>query len=399
MKVEFSTQAIPAVFLILLACVAPRQESGNDVVGQDLSGLKTTGIAVVDWSCFGKGKEHPVGRNSQEEYCEWTREPVAFNGVGSLVSGGPEQAITLPKACVFNTSFDQTREFFLTQKVVGVPGKFENQSLPFWGTQFNSYAFLVGGNEPDTRAFRKGIIGHCIERKSCFQPNCVPDRASDPQICAALNTLGNKGCKVDTGFEVAPVVTAGKVAKGRIGDQIIKPQLAVRPTRAASCYYARDPKFSQGAANASEQRTLFVCDASPSLVPSKNCDDYAPDLSLSIQLKIEDTRCVGGAGLPAGVPVVSSAAALKENSVCKILSTTPANVRNQPSLDSVVLVAIPQNFEVLIRGFIGDWVSVQFKTKVEDVETEFGAQPGKNAFISKSQFMGPDGRPSCREQL
>lgn len=283
--------AVTASMLTTLGSCKTRDsygDSGSGAQAIDLGSLRDTGLARIDWACSGKGKRNNAGRNSQEEYCEWTRAPVAFNGQAFDAQQNTSVAMSLAKACVFTTAFDQTRAFFLTQKVVGKPNKFANQADPFWATQFNSYAFLVGGSEPDTGTRRDGIIGHCISGKSCFSPNCVPDRASDPQICQALGQLAKRRCSVDLEHKVAAVVNAGAVPAGRMGDKVVKPQLRIGTALTESCFYAVDPKMPAGKIDPNTERTLVVCKADT----VSNCDVLADRINVIVTLKVRDKACV-----------------------------------------------------------------------------------------------------------
>ena len=384
-----------AFLLPLLGSCKSRYDNqgGNDSQAIDPGLLRSSGLARVVWACSGKDKKNNQGRNSQEEYCEWTRSPVAFTGKGFSLASGSLADINLPKACVFTTAFDQTRSFFLTQRVVGKPNKFANQSDPFWATQFNSYAFLVGGTEPDTGTFRDGIIGHCITGKSCFSPNCVPDRASDPLICKDLNLLGQRKCQVDTGHKVAPVVTAGNVPSGRMGDQIVKPQLSVAQSRRPSCFFAVDPKVPAGRIDPNQERTLVVCDARE----VSDCDTLAPEINVVVEFKIRSTACVGGSGpTTGGTPEPTGPSAALQPApglLCKVLDTTPANVRSTNQVGDNIRTQLIPGTEVKIRGFLGDWASVEFDKDGQS----FGTTEATRSFINKGQFFDASGNPSCRK--
>jgi hypothetical protein len=354
-------------------------------------------IATVDWPCSGTGKQHPAGFNSQEEYCEWTRNPVVFNGRGQKLRDGSQGAVNLQKACVFTTSFDQSRMYFLTQRVVGQD---KGQGGQFWATQFNSYAYLVGGREPDTGIERTGIVQHCMSGQDCFAPNCIPDRASDPQICRALNQLGRRMCKVDINHEVAPVITAKQVAAGRHGDRVIKPQLSVRPTIAPHCWFVDDPIVPTGlesakgeSFNSAQQKTLLACDASALNV--SNCDSLAPDVAAVVTLKIANEECLGSGGQtnpnPSPSPATNQVLFGASGIYCKLIAADgPANVRAESNSYSSVLAKLESGFEVYIRGYqvvesggvAKKWASVQF----EKGGKKFGAGDGVPAFIHESQF-------------
>ena len=360
---------------------------GSDANAVDLGSLRTDGLARIDWACAGKGKRNNTGANSQEEYCEWTRKPVAFRGQVFSNSTGSIVSSDLPQACVFTTSFDQTRSFFLTQRVVGNPNKFNNKQDPFWATQFNSYAFLVGGREPDNGVPRDGIIGHCITGKKCSGPNCVADRASDPQICQTLNTLAGRQCKVDINYQVAPVVTAGAVPSGRMGDQIVKPQLKIARELESTCSFATDPKLASGRVDPNQERTLVVCDARG----ITNCDSLADRINVVVELKLQNTSCVGGSQ---GSAPAAGSVQLGQGNFCKVLKPEGSNARSTPSsaTDDNIRINIKQGTEVFIRGFIGDWASVEFSSDGQ----EFGKTDQSRTFIAKSQFLDGNRSSQCR---
>ncbi len=330
---------------------------------------------MISWPCSGTGKEFPPGKNSQEEYCEWTRTPEPFVGRGAKV-GGDLEPINLPKACIFTTSFDQTRTYFLTKRTVGTD---LSRSNPFRETFANSYAFLAGGAEPDSQIPRKGIIGHCIEGNSCGGGNCVANRASDPQICRALNSLGSKGCKVNKDFQVAPVITANRVPAQRHGDRIVKPQLTLRADKANSCWFVEDPKVSPGLANPKgesfkpkDQATLVACDAEALNI--SNCDHLAGDITAGVTLKIDNPSCVGGVDQPAPGPGVRTGV------ICKL--KFPANAFAKSSKDGEVRFTLDTISPFSIRGFLGEFASITVKQGGK----EFGAGVGTPTFVEKSSI-------------
>ena len=362
------------VSLSLMSACRTTPENSKEL-GGDMSRLKTDGLAVINWPCSGTGKEFPPGSNSQEEYCEWTRVPEPYVGRGAK-PGGEVESINLPKACIFTSSFDQSRNFFLTRRTVGTDLK---QPNPYHETYANSYAFLVGGREPDSRILRKGIIGHCVEGNSCGGGNCVATRASDPQICRALNALGSKGCKVDLLYQVAPVIDANKVPLNRHGDQIVKPQLTMRTDIAESCWYVEDPKVSRGLVNSKGQKfdpkqqgTLIVCDAEALKIA--NCDHLASDITTGVNIKIVNPSCVGGVDQPA--PGVG----IKTGAKCKLKS--PSVARSAPKPDALARFTVEVSSDFLIRGFLGDFASI---TITRDGK-EFGAGAGTPTFVERSSI-------------
>jgi hypothetical protein len=414
-----------AVFGQLFGACRSRNLGGeSEVLEVDTSLLRTKGLAVIDWSCSGTGKSNRSGDNSQEEYCEWNRKPQAFRGSGVAVTAanatdGKLDTIDVPRACVFTTAFDQSRQFYLTKQVLGQAAKKSDKAGADWATQFNSYAFLVGGTEPDTGARRDGIIGHCLSGKSCVLPdnpkekvNCVPDRASDPQICRALNELGRKGCQVDTKYEIAPVVTASTVGAGRMGDQIVRPQLVVTPTLASKCWYVRDPRDTGAKVQPASDRTLVVCEADPAIA---HCDGLADKVSVTVTLKVVNNQCVGGAGNTAadgaagkvgtGGGVVAPGQ-LAANMFCKIQANEPANARPKPStVDNKPRAQLPKGTEVFVRELVLDevdgaarrWASIDLT--IDGKAVGAGATPATPTFVAESQFRlngAADGAVSCR---
>ena len=405
--------AAVVVAQVLGACRSRNMDGGSEVVEVDTSLLRTKGIAVIDWSCSGTGKSNRSGDNSQEEYCEWNRKPQSFRGSGVAVTaanatGGQLEAVDVPRACVFTTSFDQSRQFFLTKQVVGQSAKKSDKADPDWATQFNSYAYLVGGREPDTGVRRDGIIGHCLRRNQCFSPNCVPDRASDPQICRALNSLGDRGCQVDTSFEIAPVVTVNTVAAGRMGDQVVRPQIVVAPTLASKCWYVRDPRDAGSKVQPANDRTLVVCEADPAIA---HCDGLADKVSVAVTLKISDNQCVGGKGNSVADGAGGSVGAggggaattqLAANMFCKIQAEEPANARPKPSLaGNPPRAQLPKGTEVFVRGLVQDevdgaariWASIDLT--IDGKTLGAGATPATPTFVAESQFR-LNGAVSCR---
>lgn len=370
--------------LIVLGLWSCKNRSYNQSSAKkvDISHAKTDGLATITWTCFGKGNKFPADFNSQEEYCEWTRQPVKFDGEGVKVTDTPTESkiepLSVAKACVFTTAFDQTRKFYLTKNVVGKNNKFSDESNPFWATQFNSYSFLVGGKEPDDGQNRKGIIGHCLEGNSCTSPNCVPNRASDPQICDALNGLGDAGCSFDMKFSVSPSVTAGTVPASRMGDQIVKPQIMLDSVTKGACWYAKDPNLAAGKINPLEEASLVVCDLDKAKVAK--CDDLAANLMVKVTLKIKDRQCVGGQSTPAGVGFIAGAK-------CTIAKDN-ANVRSQSQQsDTNIIAVLNKGFNpVIVRGVVGEFVSVFFENGGKKFSAPPGAQTSSPAFIHKSQF-------------
>ncbi len=236
---------------------------------------------------------------------------------------------------------------------------------------------MVGGNEPDSKLNRVGIIGHCINGNDCDFPkdniNCVPERASDPEICLALNQLSERKCKADTNFEIAPVITAGSVPPRRHGDRIVKPQLSIRSTISENCWFVEDPnivgelKNQNGQVfNALEQGTLVACDAEALKV--KYCDMLGGDLSVNATLKIVDQQCVGGAAPGPG---------LKVGVFCKTKIASKALSGPNPSANP--RFQIPPGHELFVRGFLSSFVSIVIS--LEGIE--YGANVGTPTFVNR----------------
>jgi len=313
----------------------------------DLSRLASKGIAVVSWPCSGMGREFPAGRNSQEDYCEWNRFPEAFVGLKSS-DDGESSTINLPKACLFFTSFDQSRRYFLGQRTLG--SQFSNTS-PYYATRFNTYATLAGG---DPLRSPKGLIQECLSQANCSagSSGCVKKRVSDSQICRTLNAIGKHKCQLDMDFETAPVITSRPMSSGLNGDKVSKLQLSMRSAVVDKCWFVTDPAIVAGLKNgkgqsfvANEQATLIACDASA--IGNKGCDEFAGDISVNLNLKISNPECVGAQS--------SATKSLNTGSFCKLKISTSAKAG--PRKGAKILFEAPAGTEVFIRAFIGDFVS------------------------------------------
>ncbi len=222
------------------------------------------GIVAIAWRCSGRGNQISGGLK-QDEYCEWER--VQRENNSSL-------------KCQFTSSFDHSRKYFLTKR--------EKDSL--WAdTQFNSFAFLAGGSEVDGSKKRRGIINHCMKRacgasdidNESYFGNCVPDRASDPEICNTLNVAVSKNnCTVNA--VTSEVINANSVLVSswgaNYGDRAFKLMLHPDSDTFAGkyCKHIIDPAFEQKKPfDPAEEASLLECDIPASEKSVSSCDDVA----------------------------------------------------------------------------------------------------------------------------
>lgn len=222
------------------------------------------GIVAIAWRCSGRGKQI-AGGLKQDEYCEWERVKREENSA---------------LKCRFTSSFDHSRKYYLTQR--------EKDSL--WAdTQFNSFAFLAGGSEIDGNTRRRGIINHCL-KKSCgaadiedskYFGNCVPDRASDPEICNTLNAAVSKNsCAVSAVTSEVVNANPNKISTwgANYGDRSVKLMLHPDSDTFAGkyCKHIIDPAFEQKKPfDPAEEATLLECDIPDSEKSVTSCDDVA----------------------------------------------------------------------------------------------------------------------------
>lgn len=337
-------------YSLLFAVASCKTGSTSSEKATDLSRFASKGIATISWPCSGMGRELPAGSNSQEDYCEWNREPEKFTGVKESYDG-ESSSINLNKACIFTTSFDRSRRYFLAQQTLG--SGFSKGS-PYYATRFNTYETLAGTDSKSDLSSSKGLIKQCISSEVCSinRADCVKQRVSDSQVCRTLNSLGKRNCKLDMNFATAPVITSRPNLSGPNGDKITKLQLSIRSSVADKCWFVTDPTISPGLRNeknqpylASEQATLVACDASS--IGTKSCDDFADDISVSLNLKISNPECAGGKS--------SETTKLSTGSYCKLKVATPAAAG--PRKGAKTLFVAPPDTEVFIRAFIGDFVS------------------------------------------
>ncbi len=221
----------------------------------------------VSWTCHGN-RPDSSGLNSQEEYCEWTRRTRP-------VDGGLQ--------CDFNSNFDATRPFFLTQN---------EASGGFPQTFSNSQQFLVGGTEP-TGERRNGLVPSCTSRAGkCVAPDCVCGRKSDPQLCAVLGTIARDGCQAQV------VASAQRTAAAPKGTQEPKPivalQLQIPRTLASNCFYKQQRSLAGqdvvvSGVDPATEKTYVRCYFAKGQMPNiQKCDDVARSLTVGARLKISN---------------------------------------------------------------------------------------------------------------
>ncbi len=333
---------------LIFTIASCRTGSTSSEKATDLSRIASKGIATISWPCSGMGREFPAGRNSQEDYCEWNRDPEKFVGVKESYDGDLS-SVNLSKACIFTTSFDRSRHYFLAQRTLG--SEFSKAS-PYYATRYNTYETLAG--KDSNLGPSNGLIRQCISSEVCStnKADCVKQRVSDSQICRTLNSLGKRNCKLDLNFATAPVITSRPNLSGPNGDKITKPQLSIRSSVADKCWFVTDPSIEVGLKNeknqsflATEQATLVACDALS--IGAKSCDEIADDISVNLNLKISNPECAGGKS--------SETTKLSTGSYCKLKVATPAAAG--PRRAAKVLFVAPADTEVFIRAFVGDFVS------------------------------------------
>ena len=341
------------LFFVLSGCRTSSSKSVEKAT--DTSRLVKEGVIAVSWPCSGMGREFPSGKNAQEDYCEWNRFPEKFVG-RQVSSDGKVVPVSMAKACIFNSTFDRSRRYFLSQRTSGV--NFSKNS-PFYGTRSNTFEFLAGSgnsNEPASN----GLLQRCLSNYPCAgdKEYCNEQRASDSQICRVLNGLGKRQCKLDLGFTVAPTITARASAKS-FGDQAVKPQLSIRSSLVDKCRFVEDPAIKSNLTNsknqsysAAEQASLVACDVSEERV--KSCDEFASDISVSLTLKVENPQCAGGGSAQSGLSIGAD---------CKLKRITP--ILANPRKDSKVLGSTSSGSDLRIRAFVGDYVSATLSKNVE----------------------------------
>jgi hypothetical protein len=267
LKKQFAaaTVAVATLLFAFTGCGDKDESSKSDENTATIIANKTVELT---WNCLGN-RPDKSGLNSQEEYCEWTRN-----------------SRTLDKGlqCEFNSNFDGTRPHFLTK----------NELNPLFNQTFaNSQQFLVGGKEP-TGQVREGIVASCIKRKGvCQGPGCVCGRKSDPQICAVIGTMVKNGCGV--GLD-AP---AAKTVRTPTGKEEPKPivalQIRIPQSLAANCFY-KNQRLPNGTdvvipgMDPAKEQTYVRCYFNPNTMPNiKKCDDVAKSLTIVTRIQAQGT--------------------------------------------------------------------------------------------------------------
>jgi hypothetical protein len=232
----------------------------------------------ITWACA-SNRPDVSGLNSQEEYCEWTRR--------SRNPGGALQ-------CDFNSNFDATRPYFLTQNE-------GNSSYP--ETFANSQQFLVGGTEP-SGATRVGIVPSCVAQQgACIAPDCVCGRKSDPQICAVLGSFARNKCAP----EVAAYsqVTAGRPVGGQERQPIVAVQLQIPRNLEKNCFYkaqrtAAGQDVNVPGVDPAKEKTYVRCFFDSKAMPNiQRCDDVARSITAGARVRVKNAGACNFARLKA----------------------------------------------------------------------------------------------------
>jgi hypothetical protein len=234
------------------------------------------GLVTVGWKCSGRGRMK-AGGLKQDEYCEWER-----------VTRNPESPLT----CTFTSSFDHSRRFHLTAR---------KETSAWSDTQFNSYAYLAGGTETTPRVTRRGIIGHCVKKpcgagdaeKPNYFGNCVSSRASDPEICEAVNNAVVKnGCRVSV--PVSTINTARPSVLREValqGDREIKLFLRASAGVKKDCKHIVDPNFGDATPfDPNIEGTLMRCEFGASDKRFSSCDDVSNFIEVVSSMTLSGCR-------------------------------------------------------------------------------------------------------------
>ncbi len=227
-----SQLALLAAFFLISCKTTGRQPpqtsevQGVDVIPGTTGADNRSASFRLSWPCSGNKRPNPnkdsegkpVSGITQEEYCEWYFVPGTEVRTEKLE----------PLRCIFTNSFDASRSYFIParnpkvsrywdsldlrevvykgKKIGAVAGEKEDydrymsrisdQERKRWDTQFNTYRALVR------------LVEDCSPKGvRCEQINCVADRASDPLVCSAVQTVVNENqCQIGlTDFTSLPV--------------------------------------------------------------------------------------------------------------------------------------------------------------------------------------------------
>jgi hypothetical protein len=166
------------IFPVGCKTIRPESSALQTVVTIDAA----TGETDIIWACAGNQRFNSGGFPGliQDEYCEWNNKA---SGDRVFVTESDtttwDEVVTKNYECRFTNAFDPGGEIW-------VPAR--TKEAEFTDTQFNSYAALEAlVNDCSTNTENK-----CDE--GVFP--CVPERASDPLICDAIQVSIKKGCKV-----------------------------------------------------------------------------------------------------------------------------------------------------------------------------------------------------------
>ena len=169
-----------AIVISTVGCKTMRPEASSlqTVVTVDAE----TGESDIIWACAGNQRINSGGFPGfvQDEYCEWNNK-ASDDRVFVTESDTTtwDEVVTKDYECRFTNAFDPGGEIW-------VPAR--TKEAEFADTQFNSYAAL------------EALVSDCSANteQKCHEGAfpCVPERASDPLICDAIQVSIKKGCKV-----------------------------------------------------------------------------------------------------------------------------------------------------------------------------------------------------------
>ncbi|MCX6131229.1 MAG: hypothetical protein NTX25_19490, partial [Proteobacteria bacterium] len=248
-----------AVGMLTLFAVGCRTTSGHSKVKSDWLSQddKGQGEFVIDWPCgFRQG---PDGKGIlQDEYCEWERKSIDQQKdlAGQSLS------------CDFRSSFDMNRQWWLPMR---------DDSDEFYHTGNNTNDALI----TLVRDCTSSQDAHCDKSKDPEKlVACVPDRASDPEVCRQLNQLLFKnGKNIAPGkIPAADGLPTPKVRSSEDPtDSLVGIQLGLLSPLPPFCKFDVDPKLKASMLNAkwteekianfaSSEKTYIHCDVKGELL-------------------------------------------------------------------------------------------------------------------------------------
>lgn len=246
------------------------------------------GVFVVDWSC-GIRQGYDGNGILQDEYCEWERSRVDSQGQSQKL------------VCDFRTSFDTRRQWWLPMR---------DKTREFEHTVNNTNPALVllvsdCSAKPGAHCEKTGDPDLLVP--------CVPERASDPEVCRKVNAMVHTNKK-----KVALIPLPS--AEG-MGDIVIAPEgMALLPKAPQPepfdarlgiqlglispipdfCRYDVDPKFKQMlveakwtperiAAFARDEKTFVHCEIEGEMLDMyASCDEIASQIKAGVRVKISN---------------------------------------------------------------------------------------------------------------